>query len=135
MKKRHIVMVTVLVLFALIMFGIKDSKNVKNLTCTVNGEFLNMESLTTLKIKVKGNKIKDMDIIIDAILPKESLDQKQDLINSFNASGKMKATSTKEGIRFQTGMYSNYFKALKMNTKSSYSDLKSTLELEGFSCK
>lgn len=135
MKARHIIMIIVLVIFASIMFSLKDAKNTKKLVCSVDSDFQGMKSKINLDIKIKEQKIKDMDIVIDAILPDEYMNQKQEIINSISASGKMEATSTKDGIRFTSGIGSEYFKSLGVNINTSYNELKEALELQGFSCK
>ncbi len=134
MKKRHILMIITVVLFALVMFSIKDSKNTKTLTCSVNGEFYEMESVTTLKAKVNNNKVRSMFISIDVIIPEEYKDYKQNLISQMKASGKMQVESTSKGIRLSTGT-NKYFDSLGLNRDSSYSELKSALELQGYSCE
>lgn len=135
MKARHIIMIIVLVIFASIMFSLKDAKNTKKLVCSVDSDFQGMKSKVNLDIKIKEQKIKDMDIVIDAILPDEYMNQKQEIINSISASGKMEAISTKDGIRFTSGIGSEYFKSLGVNINTSYNELKEALELQGFSCK
>lgn len=135
MKARHFIMLTILILIIIIMICVKDAKNTKKLTCTVNSNFHGMESLITLDIKVKNNEVKDINMLIDATLPEEYLNQKQNIINTLGADGNMTVTSTEDGIRLSTGMNSSYFKSLGLNTETSYSDLKETLELEGYSCK
>lgn len=135
MKARHVIMIIVLVIFASIMFSLKDAKNTKKLVCSVDSDFQGMKSKINLDIRIKEQKIKDMDIVIDAILPDEYMNQKQEIINSISASGKMEATSTEDGIRFTSGIGSEYFKSLGVNINTSYNELKEALELQGFSCK
>jgi len=135
MKARHIVMIMILILFATIMFSLKDAKNTKTLICSVNSDFQGFDSKINLDIKIKDKEIKDMDIVIDSVLPEEYLSEKQAIINQMNASGKMEVESTKEGLRFKTGIQSEYFKSLGISTKTSYGELKEALEFQGFNCK
>lgn len=135
MEKRHIIMIIILILFAGIMFSIKDSKNIKTLTCNVSGEMYEMQTLTTLEVKVKRNVVKDMKVTIDVTIPEEYQSEKQNLINNFMASGKMQVTSTENGIKLKSDMKSNYFNTLGLDTNSSYNELKSALELQGYTCK
>lgn len=135
MKARHIVMILILVLFATIMFSLKDAKGTKSLVCRVNTDFQGLDSKITLDIKVKNSEIRDMDIVIDSVLPEEYQAQKQEIIDSMASSGKMEVTSTKDGIRFETGIGSEYFNSLGLSTKTNYNELKETLELQGYVCE
>lgn len=135
MKARHVIMIIVLILVATIVFSLKEEKNTKTLTCSVNNDFQGMDSVTTLKVKVKDSEIKDIDMTIDAKLPKEYQNQKQNIIDSMNAQGKMHASSTSDGIRLEADMRSDYFKSLGLNTKASYQEFKQALEFQGYRCK
>jgi len=135
MKARHVIMIIVLILVATVVFSLKEEKGTKTLTCSVNNDFQGMDSVTTLKVKVKNNEIKDIDMTIDAIVPSEYQNQKQNIVDSINMQGKMQATTTKDGIRLTTDMKGEYFKSLGLNTKSSYNEFKQALEFQGYTCK
>ena len=135
MKPRHFIMILVLIIFSTVMLSLKSAKNTKTLTCSVNDDFQGLDSHITLNVKVSNNEIKDMNITIDSVLPEEYQSQKLNIITSINSEGKMQATSTKDGIRFETGIKSEYFKSLNLSTKTNYRELKESLELQGYSCK
>lgn len=135
MKKRHIVMALILVTFLLILLCIHDSKNTKSLTCIVDSNFHGLDSKITLQISVKKDKLTNINMIIDSVLPEEYKSQKQALINQLGADGRMQVTSTEQGIRLSTGMNNEYFETLGLNTDSSYSELKEALEFQGYTCK
>lgn len=131
MKTRHIIMVLTIVIVILFLFG---NRNVKTLTCTTNGEMLENQTTSTLKIKMKENKVIDMNLVINMTLSSEYQSQKQNMINSINSEGKMTATSTKDGIKLTTDMKSSYFDNLGLNTISSINEMKEVLETQGFTC-
>ncbi|MCM1052943.1 MAG: hypothetical protein NC483_03100 [Ruminococcus sp.] len=135
MKKRHIIMIIILVLAFSITMSLKEEKDTKKLECTTKSTMYDMDSLTTLNAKIKNSEIVGMDIFIDITIPKEYESQKQNMINSISAEGKMEVTSTKDGIRLKTGIHSEYFKSLGLNTKTSYNELKEVLEFQGYTCK
>lgn len=135
MKPRHIIMIIILVLFATIMFSLKADKDKEKIVCTSKGDFQGMNSTITLNVGVKDNNIKDMDITIDAIVPEELQAQKQEIISYMTQSGKMTAKSTKDGIKFEMGIESEYFKSLGLSTKTNPYELKQALEIQGYNCK
>ena len=130
MKQRHIVMIVVVVIFALIMVGIKDAKKTKTLLCSVNDDFYGMESKTTLKIKINGHKVRSMYETIDVTVPSDY--NKQALISQMEASGKMEVSSTKDGIQLRSKMSNGYFDTLGLDRDITYNELKSALELQGY---
>lgn len=132
MKKRHLVMLSILALFILILFA---GKGTKSLTCTTNGEFYLGDSTSELKAKIKDDKVINMNLVILVSLPEEYILQKQSIIDNINSQGKMVATSTKDGIRLKAGMSSGYFENLGLSKDTSYADLKHILELQGYKCK
>lgn len=131
MKTRHIIMILTIVIVILFLFG---NRNVKTLTCTTNGEMLENQTTSTLKVKMKENKVSDMNLVINMTLSSEYQSQKQNMINSINSEGKMTATSTKDGIKLTTDMKSSYFDNLGLNTISSINEMKEVLETQGFTC-
>lgn len=135
MKARHIIMIMILILFATIMFSLREQKGVKTLACSVNNDFQGMDSKTYLDVKVKNNEIKDMDIKIDVVIPDEYKNNKQNIINSVASSGKMEVEETSEGMRLKSDINGEYFKSLGLSTKTSLSEFKDALELQGYSCK
>lgn len=135
MNKRRIIMIGTIIIVALIALIMYSEKNTKTLKCTTNGDFNDMESESTLLVEIKKNKIKDMNITIDVKIPKEYESQKDSLIASIQAQGKMKASSTKDGMELTADMNSGYFDVLGLNKESSYNELKEVLELQGYTCK
>ncbi len=131
MKTRHIIMILTIVIVILFLFG---NRNVKTLTCTTNGEMLENQTTSTLKVKMKENKVSDMNLVINMTLSSEYQSQKQNMINSINSEGKMTATSTKDGIKLTTDMKSSYFDNLGLNAISSINEMKEVLETQGFTC-
>jgi len=132
MKRRHVLMIVVILIFALIMYGVKDAKKTKVLTCSVNSEFYGMESTTTLEISVNSNRIRGINETIDVIVSDE---YKEALMSEMQASGKMEASSTKDGIKLKSKMDNTYFDALGLDRNVSYGELKSALELQGYTCE
>lgn len=126
MKTRHIIMILTIVIVILFLFG---NRNVKTLTCTTNGEMLENQTTSTLKVKMKENKVSDMNLVINMTLSSEYQSQKQNMINSINSEGKMTATSTKDGIKLTTDMKSSYFDNLGLNAISSINEMKEVLEI------
>lgn len=135
MKTRHIIMILSLVVIFLVAVSIKDLKNTEELTCTVNTKMYEMDSLTTLKVTVKNNEIRNMKVDMDITIPEEAMAQKQELINYFQSQGKSEVTATDKGFRLSSGMYSDYFNSLGLSTKSSYNEIKQVLEFQGYKCK
>lgn len=135
MKTRHIIMIVSLVVIFLVVVSIKDLKNTEELTCTVNTKMYEMDSLTTLKVTVKNNEIRNMKVDMDITVPEEAMAQKQELINYFKSQGKSEVTTTDKGFRLSSGMYSDYFNSLGLSTKSSYNEIKQVLEFQGYKCK
>lgn len=135
MKTRHIIMIVSLVVIFLVVVSIKDLKNTEELTCTVNTKMYEMDSLTTLKVTVKNNEIRNMKVDMDITVPEEAMAQKQELINYFKSQGKSEVTTTDTGFRLSSGMYSDYFNSLGLSTKSSYNEIKQVLEFQGYKCK
>lgn len=135
MKTRHIIMILSLVVIFLVAVSIKDLKNTEELTCTVNTKMYEMDSLTTLKVTVKNNEIRNMKVDMDITIPEEAMAQKQELINYFQSQGKSEVTATDKGFRLSSGMYSDYFNSLGLSTESSYNEIKQVLEFQGYKCK
>ncbi len=135
MKARHIVMIITLILFATIMFSLKEEKDTKHMVCKAKNDFQGLDSIITLDIGINNSEIKDLDITIDAKVPEIYKDQKQSIINSTNQGGKMQASSTKDGIRFKTDIHSEYFKSLGLKTKTNSKELKEALEMQGYKCE
>ncbi len=134
-KKREIIMISIIIIFFLITLIILSEKNTDYLTCKIDGEFNGMESKTTLTIKLRKNKLKDMNMEINVKVPENGEVKKEDLINYINYQGKMKATDTIEGVKLTTDMHSGYFDTLGLSTKTKKEELKQTLELQGYTCK
>lgn len=135
MKTRHVIMIITLIMVGIVMICVKDIKTTLNLTCTASGTFYELESVNTLTVKVKNNKIKSMNLAMDVTLPKDYEAQKDALIASIEREGKMQVTSTENGMMLKTGMGSDYFKSFGLSTDSSYNELKEVLELQGYTCK
>lgn len=135
MKTRHVVMIITLIIVGIVMICVKDAKTTLSLTCTASGSMYEMDSVNTLEVKVKNNKIKKLNLTIDVVVPEDQGYQKKDMINAINSEGKMQVVSTDKGMRLSTGMNSDYFKTFGLSTESSYSELKKVLELQGYTCK
>lgn len=135
MKARHVIMIIALIIIATAMFSLKEAKNIKTLTCTTKSDFQGMDSVINLEIDIKNKEVQDMNLAIDVTIPKEYLNQKQSIIDSIAASGKMQVTSTKNGMRLKAGMNSNYFNSLGLDTNTSSNELKQVLESQGYTCK
>lgn len=133
MKKRHVIMITIVIIFALVLFCIKDAKKTKTLICTVSGEFYEMKSTTNLEIKVNSNKVRSITETINVTVPSDI--NKQALISQIEASGKMEVSNTKEGIKLKSNMNNSYFDTLGLDRNITYSELKSALELQGYTCE
>lgn len=132
MKARHVIMISIIILFILILFG---NRNIETIKCTVDGTLEGKTTKSTLEIKVKNDEVKDMNMEINMFLSSEEQNQKDYLINSINSQGKMTATSTKDGIKLTANMDSRYFDSIGLNKTSSVSELKEVLETQGFKCK
>lgn len=135
MKTRHIIMIISLIVIFLIVVSIKDLKNTKELTCTINGTMYEMDSLTTLRVTIKNNEVRNMKIDFDITIPEESLAQKQEIISYFQSQGNSEITPTDKGFRMSSGLYSDYFNSLGLSTTSSYNEVKQGLEFQGYTCK
>lgn len=135
MNKRQIIMITIIIISALIAIIMISEKNTKYLTCNVNGEFEGMESKTTFTVKLRNNKVKDMNISIDVTVPIDSEISKEEILNYINYQGKMKGESTNNGVKLTANMHSGYFDTLGLSKESTYSELKQILELQGYTCK
>lgn len=135
MNKRQIIMVTIILIVALIAVIMISEKNTQYLTCNVSGDFQGMESKTKFIVKVRKNKVKDMNMTIDVVVPEDGEISKEDLLNYINYQGKMKGESTTDGVKLTASMSSGYFDTLGLSKESSYSELKQILELQGYTCK
>lgn len=135
MNKRQIIMISIIIIVALTALIMMSEKNTEYLTCTVDGDFQGMESKTTFTVKVRKNKVKDMNMAIDVKVPENSEISKDDLISYINYQGKMQAKSTTDGVNLTADMSSGYFDTLGLSKESSYNELKGVLELQGYACK
>ena len=132
MKPRHIVMLIILILVISIVIS---NKGVENLVCTTNGTLYNSPSKSTLKISVKDNKIKNMNVSIDVTLSEELKKDKNEIIEMLKSQGKGEIIETKEGFRLTSGMDSSYFTNLGLSKDTKYKELKEVLEVQGFKCE
>lgn len=130
MKKRYMLFI----LFTLlILTGCSDTKK---LTCTSTDESSDIKKYSTLEVKVKESKIKDIKFTVEMIFPESSMSQRQSMINEIKRTKPyMQATLIDNGIRLITVDKDDSFIGIPTDQEITYSELKEVLELQDYTCK
>ena len=135
-KKLIVLFIVLIFIVFLIVTYLIDSKNTKTLTCTASGSSSEIETESTLEIKVNNKKIKDMEFTVDMIFPEDLLDQRQSYVNMIRQTKPyMSATVTDDGIRIVTKEQGGSFIGIDTTQEITVSELKQVLEIQGYTCK
>lgn len=107
----------------------------QKLSCSTNGQFGGIQNHVTMSLVITDDHIDNVDLVTDVFVPPEMTDRRDYLKQMFVQSGKGTVEETVTGFRLHTANESPFIKAMNMQRKSSYAEMKAGLELQGFSCK
>ncbi|MCF0220732.1 MAG: thioredoxin family protein, partial [Fibrobacter sp.] len=107
----------------------------QTLTCSTNGQFGNLKNHVTMTLVITGEHIDNVDLVTDVFVPPEMESSRPYLRQKFAQSNKGTFEETMVGFRLHTANESPFVKAMNMQRKSSYAEMKAGLELQGFTCK
>ena len=107
----------------------------KKLSCSHNGEFGGLANHLTMSLVFTDDHIDNVDLVTDVFVPPEMNDRRDHIKQMFIQSGKGTVEETITGFRLHTANESPFIKAMNMQRKSSYAEMKAGLELQGFNCK
>ena len=129
MKKRF------LVLLLMIIF-LTGCGNTQELVCTASNIEDDIKSYSTLEIKIKENKVSDMEFIVDMEFPSEYQTQLPVIANNIKTSKPYMDVSIVDGkIRLVTKDSANSFLGIQMDQEITYGELKEVLELQDYKCE
>lgn len=107
----------------------------KKLSCSTNGQFGGIQNHVTMNLVITDDHIDNVDLVTDVFVPPEMNDRRDQLKQMFLQSGKGTVEETVTGFRLHTANESPFIKAMNMQRKSTYAEMKAGLELQGFNCK
>ena len=129
MKKRFLVLLLMLIFLT-------GCGNTQELVCTASNIEDDIKSYSTLEIKIKENKVSDMEFIVDMEFPSEYQTQLPVIANNIKTSKPYMDVSIVDGkIRLVTKDSANSFLGIQMNQEITYGELKEVLELQDYKCK
>ena len=129
MKKRFLVLLLMLIFLT-------GCGNTQELVCTASNIEDDIKSYSTLEIKIKENKVSDMEFIVDMEFPSEYQTQLPVIANNIKASKPYMDVSIVDGkIRLVTKDSANSFLGIQMNQEITYGELKEVLELQDYKCE
>ena len=129
MKKRFLVLLLMLIFLT-------GCGNTQKLVCTASNIEDDIKSYSTLEIKIKENKVSDMEFIVDMEFPSEYQTQLPVIANNIKTSKPYMDVSIVDGkIRLVTKDSANSFLGIQMNQEITYGELKEVLELQDYKCK
>ena len=129
MKKRFLVLLLMLVFLT-------GCGNTQELVCTASNIEDDIKSYSTLEIKIKENKVSDMEFIVDMEFPSEYQTQLPVIANNIKTSKPYMDVSIVDGkIRLVTKDSANSFLGIQMNQEITYGELKEVLELQDYKCE
>ncbi len=112
----------------------KKKAGKQKLTCSHNGDFGGLPNHLTMSLVFTDDHIDNVDLVTDVFVPPEMNDRRAYLKQMFVQSGKGTVEETATGFRLHTANESPFIKAMNMQRKSSYAEMKAGLELQGFTC-
>ncbi|MCQ2093296.1 MAG: thioredoxin family protein [Fibrobacter sp.] len=107
----------------------------QKLTCSTNGQFGGIQNHVTMSLVITDDHIDNVDLVTDVFVTPEMESRRAQLKQMFLQSGKGTVEETMTGFRLHTANESPFIKAMNMQRKSSYAEMKAGLELQGFKCK
>lgn len=113
----------------------KKKAGTQNLTCSTNGQFGGIQNHVTMSLVITDDHIDNVDLVTDVFVTPEMESRRAQLKQMFIQSGKGTVEETMTGFRLHTANESPFIKAMNMQRKSSYAEMKAGLELQGFKCK
>ncbi len=123
----------VLLLMLIFLTGCGDTQK---LVCTASNTEEDIKSYSTLEIKIKENKVSDMEFIVDMEFPSEYQTQLPMIANNIKYSKPYMDVSIVDGkIRLITKDDSEEFLGIKMDQEITYGELKEVLELQDYKCE
>ena len=129
MKKRFLVLLLMLIFLT-------GCGNTQELVCTASNIEDDIKSYSTLEIKIKENKLSDMEFIVDMEFPSEYQTQLPVIANNIKTSKPYMDVSIVDGkIRLVTKDSANSFLGIQMNQEITYGELKEVLELQDYKCE
>ena len=129
MKKRFLVLLLMLIFLT-------GCGNTQKLVCTASNIEDDIKSYSTLEIKIKENKVSDMEFIVDMEFPSEYQTQLPVIANNIKTSKPYMDVSIVDGkIRLVTKDSANSFLGIQMNQEITYGELKEVLELQDYKCE
>ena len=129
MKKRFLVLLLMLIFLT-------GCGNTQELVCTASNIEDDIKSYSTLEIKIKENKVSDMEFIVDMEFPREYQTQLPVIANNIKTSKPYMDVSIVDGkIRLVTKDSANSFLGIQMNQEITYGELKEVLELQDYKCE
>lgn len=125
------------VLVILIMILCTGCGEAQKLVCTASNTEDEIKSYSTLEIKVRENKISNMEFIVDMEFPQEYQSQLPMIANNIKSSKPYMDVSIVDGkIRLVTeDDYGESFLGIDMDQEITYGELKEVLELQDFVCE
>ena len=129
MKKRFLVLLLMLIFLT-------GCGNTQELVCTASNIEDDIKSYSTLEIKIKENKVSDMEFIVDMEFPSEYQTQLPVIANNIKTSKPYMDVSIVDGkIRLVTKDQADSFLGIQMNQEITYGELKEVLELQDYKCE
>ena len=131
MKKRYVIV------FVLMLFCLTGCGDTQKLVCTATTEEGDIKSYSTLEIKIKENKVSNMEFIVDMEFPREYQNQLLMIANNIKNSKPYMDVSIVNGkIRLITqDDPDESFLGIKIDQEITYSELKEVLELQDYQCE
>lgn len=113
----------------------KKKVGTQKLSCSTNGQFGGIQNHVTMSLVITDDHIDNVDLVTDVFVTPELESRRDQLKQMFIQSGKGTVEETITGFRLHTANESPFIKAMNMQRKSSYAEMKAGLELQGFKCK
>ena len=129
MKKRFLILLLMLIFLT-------GCGNTQELVCTASNIEDDIKSYSTLEIKIKENKVSDIEFIVDMEFPSEYQTQLPVIANNIKTSKPYMDVLIVDGkIRLVTKDSANSFLGIQMNQEITYGELKEVLELQDYKCE
>ncbi len=113
----------------------KKKAGTQKLSCSTNGQFGGLQNHVTMSLVITDDHIDNVDLVTDVFVTPELEGRRAQLKQMFIQSGKGTVEETMTGFRLHTANESPFIKAMNMQRKSTYAEMKAGLELQGFKCK
>ena len=118
----------------------------QTITCTQSQKTMGIEIEQVIRIDLEGNKFKEINMPIDAILPDTYINRKQTFVTSFEKQYanfeslygvKPEVSESDKGVKVTANMSAEQAKKFSgsNNTKTSRKEVIETFEKQGYTCK